>query len=76
MQRAKKMLGDKVCIRGNVPASLMTTGEPDDVRNYCRKLIDSVGRDGGFILDVATGMDDAKPENVRAMYEAAGVYGT
>jgi uroporphyrinogen-III decarboxylase len=54
----------------------MTTGEPDDVRNYCRKLIDSVGRDGGFILDVATGMDDAKPENVRAMYEAAGVYGT
>jgi hypothetical protein len=76
MQRAKKVLGDKVCIRGNVPASLMTTGEPGDVRNYCRKLIDSVGRDGGFILDVATGMDDAKPENVRAMYEAAGVYGS
>jgi hypothetical protein len=54
----------------------MTTGTADDVKRYCRKLIETVGRDGGFILDLATTMDDAKPDNVRAMFDAAGVYGS
>ncbi len=75
MQAAKKALGSRVCIRGNVPGSLMTTGTAGDVKKYCRKLIETVGRDGGFILDLATSMDDAKPENVRAMFDAAGAYG-
>jgi hypothetical protein len=74
MEAAKKMLGDRVCLRGNVPGSLMTTGTAEDVRHYCRRLIETVGHDGGFILDLATSMDDARPENVRAMFEAAGVY--
>jgi hypothetical protein len=74
MELAKKVLGDRVCIRGNVPGSLLVAGTPDDVRNYCRKLIDTVGRDGGFILDTSTSLDDAKPENVKAMFEAAGAY--
>jgi hypothetical protein len=74
MELAKKVLGDRVCIRGNVPGSLLVAGTPDDVRNYCRKLIDTVGRDGGFILDTSTSLDDAKPENVQAMFEAAGAY--
>ena len=76
MDVAKKLLGDRVCIRGNVPGSLMTTGTAEDVKRYCRRLIDTLGRDGGFILDLATSMDDAKSENVRAMFEAAGVYGS
>lgn len=76
MEAAKRMLGDRACIRGNVPGSLMTTGTADDVKRYCRKLIETVGRDGGFILDLATTMDDAKPDNVRAMFDAAGVYGS
>jgi uroporphyrinogen-III decarboxylase len=75
MEAAKRMLGGRACIRGNVPGSLMTTGTADDVKRYCRKLIETVGRDGGFILDLATSMDDAKPDNVRAMFDAAGVYG-
>jgi len=76
MEVAKRMLGDRACIRGNVPGSLMTTGTADDVKRYCWKLIETVGRDGGFILDLATTMDDAKSDNVRAMFDAAGVYGS
>jgi hypothetical protein len=76
MEQAKKVLGGRVCIRGNVPGSLLATGTPDDVKHYCRKLIDTVGRDGGFILDTATSLDDAKPENVRAMFDVVGAYGS
>ena len=72
--QAKKVLGDRACIRGNVPGSILATGSPDDVKHYCRRLMETVGRDGGFILDTATSLDDAKPENVRAMFEVAGAY--
>lgn len=73
--RAKDVLGQVACLRGNVPSSMMTTGTPDDVDAYCRNLIERVGRNGGFILDGAIGIpDEAKTENVRAMFEAAHRY--
>jgi len=73
--KAKKVLGDTTCIRGNVPLSLMATGAPDDVKTYCKKLIDVVGKDGGFILDASAALDDAKPENVKTMFEFTKEYG-
>ncbi len=73
--RAKKVLGRVACQRGNVPAPMMTTGTPDEVDACCRKLIETVGRDGGFILDGAIGIpDEARTDNVRAMFEAAKRY--
>jgi uroporphyrinogen-III decarboxylase len=73
--RAKEVLGDRVCIKGNVPLSMMATGTPEDVRAYCKKLVDVVGRDGGFIMDAAASLDNVKPENVRAMFEFTREYG-
>lgn len=73
--KAKAVLGDRICIRGNVPLSILATGTPDDVRTYCKKLIDIVGKDGGYIMDSSGGMDDAKPENVKAMIEFTREYG-
>ena len=73
--RAKEVLRDQVCIRGNVPLSLLSTGSPEEVKACCRRLIDTVGKGGGFILDASTGLDDAKPENVRAMIDATREYG-
>ena len=75
MARAKQVLGDTVCIRGNVPLSILATGKPDEVRAYCKKLIDTAGKNGGFIMDSSTGLDDAKPENVRAMFDFTREYG-
>jgi hypothetical protein len=70
--KAKKVLGDTVCIRGNVPVSTLITGTPDDVRAYCKKLFEVVGDGGGLILDAGVGLpDEAKPENVLAMYQFA-----
>jgi uroporphyrinogen-III decarboxylase len=73
--RAKEILGKTVCIRGNVPLSTLSTGTADDVRAYCRRLIDVVGRDGGFIMDASTVLDDARPENVKAMFDFTREYG-
>jgi hypothetical protein len=76
MFRAKEVLGSIACLRGNVPPSLLSMGTPEEVRECCRKLIDVVGKGGGFLLDGATGIpDEARPENVHAMYETAKIYG-
>ena len=75
MTKAKDILGDRICIRGNVPVSILAAGTPDDVRAYCKKLIDYAGRGGGFIMASSAAVDDAKPENVRAMFEFTKEYG-
>ena len=76
MFKAKAVLGAITCLRGNVPASMLSFGSPEEVRAYCRKLIAVVGKGGGFLLDGATGIPDgARAENVRAMYETAKTYG-
>lgn len=74
--KAKKILGDTVCIRGGMPVSTLIMGTPDDVRDRCREMIDVVGDGGGYIMDAAVGIpDEAKPENVRAMFEFTHEYG-
>jgi hypothetical protein len=76
MFKAKEILGDTVCLRGNVPASLLITGTTEEVGDYCKKLIDIVGRDGGYIMDGSIGIpDEAKPENVQTMAETTRSYG-
>jgi hypothetical protein len=74
--RAKKIIGKHLCIKGNVPASLLCTGTASEVEEYCKKLIDAVGDGGGFIMGGAIGIpDEAKPENVRAMIDITKKYG-
>jgi len=72
---AKEILDGHMCISGDVPASLLTLGTPEQVREYCRRLIDKVGKGGGFFL--TTGCEcpvDAKFENVKAMVDTAKGY--
>lgn len=73
--KAKEILGDTVCLRGNVPASLLITGTPETIDAYCRNLIEKVGKGGGFILDGAAAIpDETKVENVVAMAESVRKY--
>ena len=74
--KAKEILGDTMCIMGDVPATLLAFGSPDEVRAYCKKLIEVVGQDGGFILSSGCSVPaNAKPQNVKAMHEAVEEYG-
>jgi hypothetical protein len=75
MANAKEIVGPKACIMGDVPMSLLSTGTVDQVKGYCKKLIDTVGKDGGFIMSSAANLDDAKPENARALVDFTREYG-
>ena len=73
---AHRVLGDKFCISGGVPNELLTFGTTQEVRDYCKKLIDGVGRDGGYIMDAGAIMqNDPKIENVQAMTDFTREYG-
>ncbi len=75
MVKAKSILGGIACIEGGLPITLMCTGTPDDVKTQCKKMIDTVGENGGYILNTGVGLDDAKEENIRAMIEYTREYG-
>jgi hypothetical protein len=77
MAKAKKTIGDKCCISGNVPASLMVTGTPQEVKEYCRRLIETCAPGGGYILAGGCSATETKnPENFRMFMQAAREYGT
>ena len=73
--RAKEILKDHICIQGNVPSSLLQAGTIQDVKDHCKKLIDVIGKDGGFILSPRSSTDEVKPENLKAMIEFTKEYG-
>jgi len=73
---AHKALGNKFCISGGIPNWLLAAGTPDEVRQYCKKVIDGIAGDGGYIMDAsAIVQDDAKIENIKAMTEFTREYG-
>jgi uroporphyrinogen-III decarboxylase len=75
MSRAKRLLGDRCCLRGNVPSSLVVTGSPEDVKEYCRQLIEDCGKGGGYILAAGADAENPKLENLQAMMAAVKEYG-
>jgi len=75
MAKAKEVLGNTACIAGNVPVTLLCTGTPRDVKEYCRRLIKVCAPGGGYILTGSATMDRGNPDNLRAVMEAAKEYG-
>lgn len=75
LKRAYEVLGGHICLRGNIPSSMYTTGTPEQIDAFCRDLIETVGKGGGFMLDGSFGIPDEAPvENVRAMFESVRKY--
>jgi len=69
--KAKALLGDHVCLMGDVPAIMFCTADADDVYQYCSNLIRQVGPEG-FILQSGCDIpENARIENVQAMVAAA-----
>lgn len=75
-KKAKALIGNTMCFWGNVPASLMCTGTPEQVKDDVKELIDIFGDNGGLIVDSTMGLpDESRPENVQALTVAAREYG-
>lgn len=51
--------------------SILNRATPDEVYNYCRRMIDIFNKDGGFVFNQEHNiMPDVPPENILAMYRA------
>ncbi|RJP73908.1 MAG: hypothetical protein C4532_03535 [Candidatus Abyssobacteria bacterium SURF_17] len=76
MAHAKRILGGKLCIKGNVDPTLLAFGSPAEVEKACKSLIDTCADGGGFIL--SSGCEappNANPDNIRMMFRCALEYG-
>lgn len=74
IRKAKKAVGDRMAICGDVPAELLTFGEAADVKKYVKDLLDDCGPEGMIISSGCDIPSDAKKENVQAMNDAAAEY--
>ncbi len=75
MFAAKEVLRGHLCLHGDVPAALLSIGKPEEVAAYCKRLIDGIGGDGGFILGSGCSVPpNVKRENFRAMIETGKRY--
>ncbi len=73
---AHRVLGKKFAISGGVPNDMLAYGKPEDIKKRVKEVIETVGREGGFILDAEAIMQqDTRVENFRAMVEAGREYG-
>jgi len=73
--RAKEILKNNMCIRGNVPATLLRASTVQGVKDYCKELIDVVGKDGGLIVCPSVVPDEGTAENIHAMIDFTKEYG-
>ncbi len=71
-----RKLHDKFALSGGVNNVTLAIGTPEQVRQEVRTLIETVGKEGGYILDASAIMqNDTTPENMRALTDAAHEFG-
>jgi len=74
--KVHRVLKEKFCLSGGIPNSLLAFGTPQEVRDRCKLVIDTIGREGGYIMDAsAIVQNDAKIENIQAMTDFTHEYG-
>lgn len=66
MTRVKEVLSDKFTIAGNVPASLMSTGTAENVREYCDNLVELYEDAAGYIMAFGCGFEMTTAEKLHA----------
>jgi len=73
-----RKLHDKFAISGGIPNTLLSFRKPDEVRDFCAKVLAEVAKPGGYIMDAGAIMqDDANVENMRVLTDTTrelGVY--
>lgn len=73
---AHRKLHHKFALSGGISNVLLSYGKPDEVRAHCRKVIDGVAKEGGYIMDASAIMqDDTSIENLRALTDVTREYG-
>ncbi|HET6474457.1 MAG TPA: uroporphyrinogen decarboxylase family protein [Thermoleophilia bacterium] len=68
---AKRALAGRACVAGNLPISLLAIGTPPEVEAKVAEIFEQAASGGGYIFATGASVDEAKPENVAAMFAAA-----
>jgi uroporphyrinogen decarboxylase len=78
LQELKKQFGKDIVFCGAIDTHrVLPFGTPDEVRAEVKRVIETLGADGGYMLGpVHIIMPDVPPENILAMVDAAVEYGS
>jgi len=76
LEIAKRVIGDSVCLAGNVDSTLMVRGTPRDIEMSVKECIRQGAPGGGYILQPTSGtIVDVPMENLLAFIRAGRKYG-
>ncbi len=77
LEELKKQFGKHLVFCGAIDTHrVLPFGTPQDVRAEVKRIIDVLGKDGGYMLaSVHTIMSDVPPENILAMVDAVDEFG-
>jgi len=75
--KAKELLKGHTCVMGGIPANLIIGGNPAEIDNYMKNLLEKVKPGGGFILTASIGTlpVDTPIDNIKALVESVEKYG-
>ncbi len=75
-ERLKAEYGDHLTFWGAIDTQrVLPFGTPDEVRAEVRRVIDILGRGGGYVLNSVHNIQaDVPPENIAAMFDEACIY--
>lgn len=71
--KAKEILHGRMCFAGNVdPVKVMLQGTVQDVEDHCKRIIETAGTDGGFVLMPGCDIPPTVPyENIQKFIDVA-----
>jgi len=73
---AHRKLHDKFAISGGIPNMKLSWGKPEEVREFCLRVIKEVAKEGGYIMDAGAIMqDDTDIENMKVMTQTCREHG-
>jgi uroporphyrinogen-III decarboxylase len=75
MRKFKELVGTHMAVMGDIPASILAAGTPDDVHKYVKEQIELFEGKGLILCPGCDAPLNAKPENMEAFVEAAHKYG-
>jgi uroporphyrinogen-III decarboxylase len=76
LRKFRELAGDRMAMMGDIPASMLAAGTPDDVYGYVRDQIRAFGGQGLIMCPGCDAPINAKPENMQAFVAACHEYGT
>jgi len=74
--KLKEVVGDVMSVSGCFPVSLLQVGPPEKVREQTKRICETLGKDGGFIMAANSSMDECDAQLVKVWVEATREFGT